>query len=102
MSGIIESADRSDVNESNYVSGTLSVGTTAVEVKVGSSRLERRQFISVHNYGPATIFIGPSGVTTSSGRPIFRDQSIDMPVGNLPIYVIASSAGQTVIVQELS
>lgn len=102
MSGIQESADRSDVNESSYLTGTLTVGTTQVEVKVGASRLERRQFVSIHNYGPQTIYIGPDGVTTSSGRPIFRDQSIDLPVGNLALYLIAGTANQSVIVQELS
>lgn len=101
MSGITESPDRSDVNESSYIGGTVSVGTSEVEAKVGASRLSTRQYLSIHNSGPNTVYVGPSGVTTSSGRPLFRDQSIDIPAGNLGIFVIAAQSGNTIIVQEL-
>jgi len=101
MSGIIESSDRIDVNESIYVTGTLSVGTSLVEAKVSAERLGNRQYLSIHNYGPNTVFVGPAGTTTETGRPLFVDQSIDIPVGNLAVYVVAEQAGNTVVVQEL-
>lgn len=102
MSGIQESSDRSDVVESAYVSGTLSVTTSAIEAKVGANRLTGRQILSIYNAGPGTIYVGPSGVTSSTGRPIFRDQSIDMPAGNVAVFLIAGTGTQSVIVQELS
>lgn len=101
MGAIIESSDRSDVNESSFLSGTITVGTSVVEAKVGISRLSSRQYLSIHNNGPLTIYVGPSDVTTSSGRPIFRDQSIDIPVGDLGIYLVSGQAGNTVVVQEI-
>ena len=102
MSGIQESSDRSDVVESAYVSGTLSVTTTAVEAKVGASRLAGRQILSIHNNGPGTVYIGPSGVTSATGRPLAKDQSIDIPAGNVAIFLVANSGTQSVIVQELA
>lgn len=101
MSGIIESSDRSDVNESVYRTGTLIVGTSLVEAKVGDDRLVSRQYVSIHNYGPNTIYVGPEGTTTSTGRPLFVDQSIDIPLGNLGIYLISEHADNNVVVQEL-
>jgi hypothetical protein len=101
MSGIIESSDRIDVNESAYVTGTITVGTTLVEAKVGAERLAKRQYISIHNYGPNTIYIGPEGTTVSTGRPVFIDQSMDIPVGNLAVCLIAEEENNIVVVQEL-
>lgn len=101
MGGINEASDRSDVNESTFLSGTVTVGTTAVEAKVGATRLITRQYLSIHNTGPGTIYLGTSTVTSSTGRPILRDQSIDLPVGNLPIYIVSGQGNNTVIVQEL-
>ena len=101
MSGIIESSDRIDVNESVYVTGTITVGTSLVEAKVGAERLSNRQFVSIHNYGPNTVYVGPDGVTTANGRPLFVDQSIDIPLGNLGVYIVAEQANNTVVVQEL-
>lgn len=102
MSGIQESSDRSDVVESAYLSGTLSVTTTAVEAKVGASRLAGRQILSIHNLGQGTVYIGPAGVTSATGRPLLRDQSIDIPAGNVAIFVVANAGTQSVIVQELA
>lgn len=101
MSGIIESSDRIDVNESAYVTGTITVGTSVIEAKVGTERLGSRQYLSIHNHGPHTIFVGPEGVTTSTGRPLFVDQSIDIPIGNLSVCLISAHANNTVVVQEL-
>lgn len=101
MSGIIESSDRIDVNESAYVTGTISVGTSLIEAKVGAERLGTRQYLSIHNHGPNTIFVGPAGTTTANGRPLFVDQSIDIPIGNLAVYLVSAHANNTVVVQEL-
>lgn len=101
MSGIIESSDRIDVNESAYVTGTVTVGTSIVEAKVGVERLGNRQYLSIHNHGPNTIFVGPAGTTAATGRPLFVDQSIDIPIGNLAVYLVSEHANNTVVVQEL-
>jgi hypothetical protein len=101
MGGIVESSDRSDVNESSFLSGTITVSTTVVEAKVGATRLSTRQYLSIHNTGPGTIYLGTNTVTSSTGRPILRDQSIDLPIGNLGVYLVSGQGNNTVIVQEL-
>ena len=53
------------------VYGSLTVGTTAVEVKVGSSRLSGRKHVGLFNNGVADIYYGyDNSVTTSTGIPI--------------------------------
>jgi hypothetical protein len=85
-----------------YVSAKVTVGVSAVETKAGSLRLMNRKLLSIHNQGPNVIYMGPSSVTPVSGRPIFPDQSVDIQVGDLGVFVVASEPGNSVIVQEMA
>jgi len=93
----------SDVMDSSGVYGTLTVGTSAVQAKVGGSNLANRKLLTVDNTSNAVIYWGyDSSVTTTNyaGR-IFKDQQASWAIGpNLNIYFIAGSAGNSVRVSE--
>lgn len=100
-----QSSDRSDVVENGFLAAELSVGTTQTEVKVGASRVSARQVVGIYNNSSSTIFYGPTGVTTSGankGFPIFKDEKIYLPIGDTALYLIAGSASNSVLIQEIS
>lgn len=99
MNGISESSDRSDTLET-FDSGTLSVGTSAVEAKVGGSRFAKRQALVIYNLSNDIIYRGKSNVTTTTGIPIFKDQVVTLPAGDVAVYLIAGSASNTVVIEE--
>ena len=92
-----------DVDNNGYVSGPVSVTSTAIEAKVGANRLIGRQSITITNKGSNTLYYGPSGVTTSTGDVLYKDQFVSLPFGELiGIYLIcASGQSATAIVQEM-
>lgn len=85
------------------VYGSLTVGTTAVELKVGASPLAERKLVTLDNRSKVTIYWGYSNAvttTTYAGR-IFKDQQASWPVGpNVSIWLIAGSAGNTTAISE--
>ena len=82
--------------------GSLVVGTVAVEVKVSANRLPERKSLTLHNNSNSTIYWGyTSGVTSTTGTPIFRNQFITWEVGDqISIFVIAESSGNNTRVTE--
>jgi hypothetical protein len=80
----------------------LTVGTSAVEVKVGGSPLSNRKLVTLYNNSNTTIYWGfTSGVTTSTGTPIFKNQLYTWIAGSSQsIYVIAGSAGNNTRITE--
>ena len=103
MSYVGRSGEFDDVLEDAYLSGTVTVGTTEVEAKVGGAPLSGRELLKIQNSGNVTIYYGPTGVTTSTGIPIFKNQTVAIPVGEaLNVYLISAQAGQTARVQELA
>ena len=92
----------SDVFTDGYVAGALSVSTTPVEVKVGASVLEGREFLTIQNLGPRTIYYGPSGVTSSTGTALVKDQTVGFPPGTQSVFVVTSSGTSDVRIQELA
>lgn len=98
------SGEFNDVNNENYVSGPISATSVAVEAKVGANRLSGREVITLTNKGPKTIYYGPTGVTPTTGDPLFKDQYVSLPMGDqVAVFVVTSGADTaTVIVQEQS
>lgn len=90
------------LNSGNGGENSLTVGTTAIELKVGASRLEGRKLLTIFNNSNDTIYWGfSSGVTTSSGTPIFKNQMYSWSVGdNQGVYLIAGSAGNNCRITE--
>ena len=102
--GEIRDPDRHDVNDLSYTSTVISVGTSQVEAKVGGTRNALRQRIILYNDSNSVIYYGPTGVTTTGstkGIPVYKKQIVVIPVGDVAIYLIAGSASNDVIVQEL-
>ena len=90
-----------DVVEDGYVSGVVTVGTSAVEAKVGGSPLAGREILTIYNGSNAVIYYGPTGVTTSTGEPLEKKQRVSIPVGAaVSVFLIAGTASNDVIVQE--
>ena len=95
----------SDIIDTAGSHTTLTVGTSAVQVKVGGSNLLNRKLLTLDNTSNAILYWAySSGVTTTSfaGR-IFKDQQASWAIGpNLSVYVIAGSAGNNVHISEAS
>lgn len=89
-SGNIKAADVLDVS---YTSAAMSVSTSAVEAKVGGSRLANRKMLSITPTN-GTVYRGSSNaVTTSTGTPIFKNQSVTISfTDNVAVWLIAGSA----------
>ena len=101
--GIGYNSDFSDVNNTAYLSGTVTVGTSAIEAKVGGSALDERQTVRIYNSSNAVIYFGPAGVTISTGEPLEKKQWVSIPAGKSnPVYLIRASSSGSVIVQEMS
>jgi hypothetical protein len=103
MGGIQESSNFSDVDNSSYLQGVISVTTSQVEAKVGASRLTSRQNLRIFNNSDRTIYFGPSGVTSSIGEPLYKQQWVELPVGDsIGVYLITASGTATDIrIQEI-
>ena len=104
MNNISYSPEFSDVDNDGYVSGPVSVTNVAIEAKVGANRLANREGITITNNGPNTVYYGPSGVTTSTGDLLYKNQFVTLPLGeNIGVFLICATAQTaTVIVQELA
>jgi len=82
------------------VSGAITVGTTAIEAKVGASRLANRRVLTIQpTNGPVWIGVG-APITTSTGTQLFTNQLLTMSVGDVAVYVIANAAGRDVRITE--
>lgn len=93
-----------DVNNKTYVSGFITVGTTAVEAKVGATRISPREMVRIYNNDSSiTIYFGASGVTVSTGEPLRPGEAVSVPAGDeLGVFVIAASGTVNVRVQEMA
>lgn len=93
-----------DVDNDNYLTGVVSVGSTQVEAKVGVGRLSRREGITLTNKGPNRVFYGPTGVTVSTGDYLDKNQFVSLPLGeSIGVFLICDT-GKTasVVVQEIA
>lgn len=103
MSGLNGGAEYADIFIDGYVAGVVSVSTTQEEAKVGSTRLKNRENLRIFNNSNTTIYFGPSGVTSSTGEPIFKNQWVNIPIGDIPVFLItASGTASDVRIQEMA
>lgn len=95
--------DKYDSLNSSAVYGALSVGTAAVEVKVGVSPLEYRKMVHMFAEDNEIYWGYNSGVTTANGTRIYKNQFIELPIGpDIAIYVVADGAGKSMRIAELA
>jgi hypothetical protein len=88
----------------SIISGSKTVSTSQVGVFAGVSVLANRRGVRVRCVGNDAVYIGPSGVTTSTGYPVLPGEDIAFLFSNATataIYAIAASS-QTVKILEWS
>jgi hypothetical protein len=100
--GLDNSSEFNDVMGEGYVSGPVSVTTSEIEAKVGGSRLAGREALTITNKGTAKVYYGPTGVTSTTGDVLEKDQFVSLPMGDIGVFVITASGTATVIVQEMA
>jgi hypothetical protein len=91
-----------DLVSSGGLQSSLTVGTTPVEVKVGSSRLTDRKSVTLFNDSNATLYWGyTDSVTVSSGSPILKNQLAAWAISeDVSVYVVAGSANNNTRITE--
>jgi len=93
----------SDILDGGGNQASLTVGTSAIEAKVGGSALANRKHIILQPKDNSVYFGLTSGVTTVNGTRLFKNQTIFIPAGpNSTVYLIADGAGKTVQVIEVA
>lgn len=90
----------SDSIKSEIISGALIVGTTAIEVKVGASRLLDRKGIMLYNNSNQAIYWGGAGVTIATGIPLAKGEPVIISINDVALFVIGSQANQNARVVE--
>ena len=82
---------------------SLSVGTSAVEVKVGGSPLTRRKAVVMQPKDNKIYWGYTNSVTTSTGVEMFKDQILILDIGpDISIWVIADAGGKSMRIQEIA
>jgi hypothetical protein len=81
----------SNINSTNQVS----VGTTATLIIAATKPNTSRQSVTIYNTSGATVFVGGSGVTTTTGHGIVAGGSLTLPVSG-PVYGVVASSTSTV------
>ena len=99
----VSGVDSLDHANDSAVYGTMTVGTTALLVKVGASVLPRRKALTMQADANSIYWGYDSSVTTATGTRIFKGQFVPLPVGpDISVYVIADGAGKVLRVGELA
>jgi len=85
----------------SQVQGNVTVGAT--EVALPASALANRRKIIVQNTAANDIYVGPTGVLTTTGLRVGKGATLEMEVGpSLALFAIAAGAGNAVRVWELA
>jgi len=94
----------SDISNNGGVEDFITVGTSAVEAKVGASALPNRKELSVYNNSSSILYYGyTSGVTVLTGTPITKKQLAHFKCGTgTTVYLISGSAGNNARVTEIA
>lgn len=100
----------SDAYRRIYINDAPNVGMVAAAVSVGltevalpASPLAGRTRMLIQNNGNKPIFVGPTGVTTSTGIEVSKSSTLALEAGQfLALYGISTDAAQDVRVFELA
>jgi len=92
-----------DVIDGSGIQGALSVGTSPIEAKAGTSRLTNRRSVVVQPTNGPIWWGWSSNVSTLTGTKIFQWQTVEFAVtDNVPVYLVAEGVGRNVRVSEAS
>lgn len=91
-----------EISNGGGVQSALTVGTTAVELKVGGSALANRRNCTLYNNSSSPVYWGyTSAVTTTTGTPIAATQFMAWDVGpNTSVFVISAIASRDTRITE--
>jgi hypothetical protein len=93
----------SDSLNNGGVYGELTVGTSAVELKVGANRLANRKMIQIQARDINIYFGYSNAVTSANGTELFKRQLILIPVGvDTQVWLIADVANKKVRIAEIA
>lgn len=81
--------------------GNLSVGTSAVEVKVGGSKLTGRRLVTIFPVDRDMWWGYSNAVTTSTGTPVFKSQFLVFDADDTAtIYLVTDAASKNARISE--
>ena len=70
------------------------LAVSGVQAQLPEPPLKSRRALVLHNSGPDTLYIGPSGLSISNGFPINTNEKISIDItGNPNVYVYGISNG---------
>lgn len=92
------------INDSpNIGAASVAVTVGATEVALPTTALAGRRRMMIQNVSSNDIYVGPTGVTTSSGLRVSKGSTLSIEIGeDVLLYGIAGSAGNSVRVFELA
>lgn len=85
------------------VTGAVTVGTSAVALRVGVANQVNRRALLIQNLGPSPIFIGGPTVTTATGLRVAVQGTVIIAASeNYTEYAISTTAGNNARVREMA
>lgn len=85
------------------VTGAVTVGTSAVALRVGVANQTNRRALLIQNLGPSPIFIGGPAVTTATGLRVAVQGAVVISASeSYTEYAIAATASNDVRVREMA
>lgn len=101
VGNVEDSLKVTDIPSISGLNSELTVGTTAIEVKVGANKLVNRKYILLRPKDNSIYFGYSNAVTITSGMRMFKDELLIFPC-NVSVWVIADGAGRKLSIGELS
>lgn len=82
--------------------GAVTIGTTAVELKVGASRLTARRLVTAVSVDGDCYWGYSNAVVSTTGTPLYKNQVLTVSTKdeNPPLWAICTTAGRSVRVTE--
>ncbi len=88
-------ASDQQIGRSNFVAGQTSVGIS--EVQLPNNPVYMSVTVKANNANSGTVYVGLTGVTTSTGFELGAGESVSLPVDNTNrIFVISDATSQTI------
>lgn len=79
------------------------VGTSAAQILDGADELADRKWMYLYNNANKAMYIGPSGVSTSSGFPLFPGSMLELRIGAaVDVYAIGDGSSLNMRTMQLS